>query len=151
LRVWLNSAGQDETVVLDVSPSIEYRKGHISGAWFASKVQLRAALDRTSFAKCLVLTSSDGVSSYFAWSEAKALTQLPIFVLEGGNEAWGNNGFPLETTNLRYATKPIDRYQRPYEGIAASPSAMQAYLDWEHGLVEQLDRDGTHGFQVIRF
>ncbi len=28
-------------------------------------------------------------------------------------------------------------------------AAMQAYLDWEYGLVEQLRRDGTHGFYVI--
>jgi hypothetical protein len=26
---------------------------------------------------------------------------------------------------------------------------MQAYLDWEYGLVEQLWRDATHGFFVI--
>jgi len=26
---------------------------------------------------------------------------------------------------------------------------MQAYLDWEFGLVAQLGRDGTHGFKVI--
>jgi hypothetical protein len=26
---------------------------------------------------------------------------------------------------------------------------MQAYLDWEHGLVAQLERDGTHGFTVL--
>jgi len=26
---------------------------------------------------------------------------------------------------------------------------MQAYLDWEFGLVEQLRRDATHGFFVI--
>jgi len=26
---------------------------------------------------------------------------------------------------------------------------MQAYLDWEYGLVEQLRRDGSHGFFVI--
>jgi hypothetical protein len=26
---------------------------------------------------------------------------------------------------------------------------MQAYLDWEYGLVDQLRRDGTHGFYVI--
>ena len=27
--------------------------------------------------------------------------------------------------------------------------AMQAYLDWEFGLVAQLGRDGTHGFKVM--
>jgi len=26
---------------------------------------------------------------------------------------------------------------------------MQAYLDWEYGLLAQLDRDGTHFFRVI--
>jgi hypothetical protein len=26
---------------------------------------------------------------------------------------------------------------------------MQAYLDWEFGLIAQLDRDGTHGFKVL--
>jgi hypothetical protein len=26
---------------------------------------------------------------------------------------------------------------------------MQAYLDWEFGLVDQLRRDATHGFFVI--
>ncbi|CKV18274.1 Predicted metal-dependent enzyme of the double-stranded beta helix superfamily [Mycobacterium tuberculosis] len=26
---------------------------------------------------------------------------------------------------------------------------MQAYLDWEYGLVAQLERDGTHHFSVL--
>jgi hypothetical protein len=26
---------------------------------------------------------------------------------------------------------------------------MQAYLDWEFGLVAQLGRDATHGFKVL--
>ena len=42
------------------------------------------------------------------------------------------------------------RYQRPYEGTAASAETMQAYLDWEYGLVEQLARDGTHRFRVLK-
>ena len=42
-----------------------------------------------------------------------------------------------------------DRYRRPYEGTDAPREAMQAYLDWEFGLVEQLRRDGTSGFRVI--
>jgi hypothetical protein len=33
------------------------------------------------------------------------------------------------------------RYRRPFEGTEASRDAMQAYLDWEYGLVEQLKRD----------
>ncbi|WP_225007121.1 rhodanese-like domain-containing protein [Novosphingobium percolationis] len=44
---------------------------------------------------------------------------------------------------------PEGRYKRPYEGTDNAAAAMQAYLDWEFGLVEQLRRDGTHGFFVI--
>jgi hypothetical protein len=42
-----------------------------------------------------------------------------------------------------------DVYRRPYEGTDVDPVAMQVYLDWEHGLVAQLGRDGTHGFTVL--
>jgi len=41
------------------------------------------------------------------------------------------------------------RYRRPYEGTDNPKAAMQAYLEWEYGLVAQLARDGTHGFFVI--
>jgi hypothetical protein len=41
------------------------------------------------------------------------------------------------------------RYKRPYEGTDNPKAAMQAYLEWEYGLVAQLARDGSHGFYVI--
>jgi hypothetical protein len=34
------------------------------------------------------------------------------------------------------------------EGTDVTESAMQAYLDWEYGLLEQLRRDGAHGVRV---
>ena len=42
-----------------------------------------------------------------------------------------------------------DVYRRPYEGTATDPAVMRAYLDWEYGLVAQLERDGTHHFRVL--
>ncbi len=49
----------------------------------------------------------------------------------------------------RLAVERRDRYRRPYEGTDNSAEAMQAYLEWEYGLVDQLARDGTHGFRVL--
>ena len=43
----------------------------------------------------------------------------------------------------------LDVYRRPYEGTDVDPAVMQAYLDWEYGLVGQLGRDGSHGFWVL--
>jgi hypothetical protein len=67
------------------------------------------------------------------------------YVLEGGYDC------ALEVKPAVTIPKPdaSERYRRPYEGTDVSPGAMQAYLDWEYGLVEQLRRDGTHGFFVI--
>jgi rhodanese-related sulfurtransferase len=44
---------------------------------------------------------------------------------------------------------PEGRYKRPYEGTDNPEAALRAYLDWEYGLVAQLERDGTHGFYVV--
>jgi hypothetical protein len=72
-----------------------------------------------------------------------------VAVLEGGNAAWAAQGLPLEHGAQRLASERIDRYRRPSEGTDAPREAMQAYLDWEFGLVAQLGRDGTHGFKVL--
>ena len=72
-----------------------------------------------------------------------------VYVLDGGNAAWTAAGHRLEPGETRLASPPIDRYRRPYEGTDVPDSAMQAYLDWEFGLVAQLARDGAHHFQPM--
>ena len=69
--------------------------------------------------------------------------------MEGGNAAWRYSGRP-QSVQARWAVPPTDRYKRPYEGTDNATEAMQSYLDWEFGLVDQLDRDGTHHFEVLR-
>ena len=68
-----------------------------------------------------------------------------VFVLDGGYDGALEVGPPLVLPK----PDPSQRYRRPYEGNDANTSAMQAYLDWEYGLVDQLRRDATHGFYVI--
>jgi len=72
-----------------------------------------------------------------------------VWVLDGGTAAWVAAGLPVESGETHLASDRIDRYRRPYEGTNNPADAMQAYLDWEYGLVEQLKRDGTHHFKVI--
>jgi rhodanese-related sulfurtransferase len=67
-----------------------------------------------------------------------------VLVLEGGFDG------QLETGSTALPPRgPQGRYKRPYEGTDNAAAAMQAYLDWEYGLIDQLARDGTHGFVVI--
>jgi rhodanese-related sulfurtransferase len=135
--------------VIDLAPSPAHRRGHVPGAWFAVRSQLAQALETLPRDLPFVLTSSDGVLARFAAGELQALTGAAPRVLQGGTEAWRQAGLPLESGPPRAANTDNDVYRRPYEGTDNAQEAMQAYLDWEYGLVEQLERDGTHGFYVI--
>ncbi|QWE15892.1 rhodanese homology domain-containing protein [Polynucleobacter sp. AP-Nino-20-G2] len=144
---WLkNDSG---TVFVDVSTHAQYAKGHIPGSWFALRSQFLNALKKLPKADRYVLTSTTGELATFAANEIQALTAAEVVVLSGGNKAWVDAGLELEKGSTRLASPPLDRYKRPYEGTSVDPAAMQAYLDWEFGLVEQLGKDGTHHFWVL--
>ena len=148
LSQWLHAG--EATVVLDFGTGADYQKRHIPGAWFALRSALKQALAASPGAQRYVLTCGDGRLARYAAADLRALTALPVTVLGGGTQAWMAAGLPLEAGATRLASPLIDRYRRPYEGTDNRAEAMQAYLDWEFGLVEQLGRDGTHGFSVIR-
>ena len=92
----------------------------------------------------IVLADDKGVRADMT---ASWLAQMgwEVYVLDGGYDGPLEKGAPLVDCQ-----SPIlsHRYRRPYEGEAAL-RAMQAYLDWEYGLVDQLRRDDSHGFFVI--
>lgn len=145
--VWLkNDSG---TIFIDLSTHANYVKGHIPGSWFVLRSQFSNALDKLPKADRYVLTSTTGELAIFAAHEIQALAKTEVVVLSGGNTAWTNAGLTLEKGPTHLASPPLDRYKRPYEGTNVDPAAMQAYLDWEFGLVEQLAKDGTHHFWVL--
>lgn len=159
LHHWMTSVDARETAVLDFTPSHRYRREHIPGAWFALRPSLHQAIEGIQHARRFVITSEDLAMARFAYPELVSLvdscapalehSERPVYLLDGGNRAWRDAGFGLTSEFPRFASAPADRYKRPYEGTSASPEAMQAYLDWEGGLVKQLSLDGTHHFKVL--
>jgi len=150
LNDWLDRP--EKIVVLDVSPSTHYRQAHIPGAWFVLRSNLAKDWHHIPTAKHYVVTCKTGILSHFAATELELLVAgsgAEVVVLKGGTEAWRTSGFPQESGLTHLASEPIDRYRRPYEGTDNPREAMQAYLDWEFGLVEQLAKDGTHHFSVL--
>ena len=147
LSNWLKT--DSNTLVLDFSTHANYVKGHIPGSWYALRSQLADTLEKIPKVDRYVLTSTPAELSKFVVHELQALTKAEILVLEGGNAAWTSAGLELEKGPTHLASPPLDRYKRPYEGTSVDPAAMQAYLDWEFGLVGQLGKDGTHHFWVL--
>jgi predicted metal-dependent enzyme (double-stranded beta helix superfamily)/rhodanese-related sulfurtransferase len=140
---------EGDTVLLDFTTSANYVKRHIPGAYWALRAQLPQALEKLPVASRYVVTCGSSLLARFVVDELRELTDKPVFLLAGGTAAWIAADLPLEEGETRLAVPRSDRYRRPYEGTDNPREAMQGYLDWEFGLVEQLSRDGTHGFYVI--
>ena len=137
-------------MIIDLSLSRTYRRGHIPGAWFAIRARLEKALAAVPRRDCIVLTSEDGRLADLAAPELAALTDLPVRYLEGGNAAWQAAGHPLTANDVNMADEPIDVWLRPYERAGGVSEAMVEYLTWETDLPERIARDGTADFAQFR-
>ena len=130
----------------DVRDGEDYAAGHIRGFRHYPGGQLVQEIDMAAPVRGarILLTDNMGVRADMT---ASWLAQMgwETYVLDGGYDR------ALECTPPMMLPKPdpSHRYRRPYEGTDVDTRAMQAYLDWEYGLVEQLRRDATHGFFVI--
>ncbi len=129
-----------EATLLDLATSLQYRDGHIPGAWFAVRARLADAKHRIGAVRRLVFTSPDGVLARLAAAEAGGAA------LEGGTAAWKAAGLPLEQGATRMASDTDDIYYRPYDRQSQIEQAMKDYLDWEVALVEQLRREDYLSF-----
>lgn len=130
----------------DVRSEEEYTAGHLAGFRHYPGGQLVQEVDMAAPVRGarIVLTDDRSVRADMT---ASWLAQMgwETYVLEGGYDGALEAGPPQAIPK----PDPSHRYRRPYEGTDIKESAMQAYLDWEYGLVEQLRRDATHGFFVI--
>ena len=140
-------AARDRTLYrFDVRDADEYTAGHLPGFRHYPGGQLVQEIDIAAPARGARILLTDD-KSVRADMTASWLAQMgwEVYVLDGGYDGALEAGPPLviPRPDLQH------RYRRPYEGTTSVTEAMQAYLDWEFGLVEQLRRDATHGFFVI--
>jgi rhodanese-related sulfurtransferase len=156
-RAGVRRLGPEEAVALaaqvhrtlyrfDVRSAEEYAAGHIAGFRHYPGGQLVQEIDMAAPVRGARILLTDD-RSVRADMTASWLAQMgwETYVLDGGYHGALEVGPP----QLLPKPDPSHRYRRPYEGTDVDTSAMQAYLDWEYGLVEQLRRDASHGFFVI--
>jgi len=130
----------------DVRTADEYAVGHIAGFRHYPGGQLVQETDMAAPVRGSRILLADDVGPR-ADMTGSWLAQMgwEVYVLDGGFDGPLETGAPAKLPPV----DPTRRYKRPYEGTDNAAQAMQAYLDWEYGLVAQLERDGTHGFFVI--
>src|ERR1043166_5332394 len=130
----------------DVRSAEEYTAGHLQGFRHYPGGQLVQEIDMAAPVRGarILLTDDKRVRAEMTPSWL-AQMGFDTYVLDGGYDGALESAPPLDLPK----PDPAHRYRRPYEGTTVDPAAMQAYLDWEYGLVEQLRRDASHGFFVI--
>jgi len=139
-----------KAAVLDAGPGLAYRKAHIPGAMWGCRPQLDKVLAAIGPAKCIVITSPDGIRARLAAIDLAELTDARIAVLEGGTDAWAEAGFPTEESpDTPSNADLIDHLVWVAGRRTGNQAEMQQYLDWEQQLIAQLERDGDVPFRIV--
>ncbi|NOT27257.1 MAG: thiosulfate sulfurtransferase [Acidobacteria bacterium] len=154
LEAFLSDAGRT-TYRFDVRTPDEYEAGHPTGFRTAPGGQLVQEADVFAPVRGARIVLWDDQRAR-ADMTASWLAQMAweVYVLDAAvpheieTGPWQPRQGPATNTS-QSDSSGSRRYKRPYEGTDNPREAMQAYLDWEYGLVAQLGRDGTHGFFVI--
>ena len=129
--------------VVDVSLSRSYRAGHLPGARHAIRARLAGNLADWPRERLLALTGEDEALARLAAAELAQELDAPVRCLEGGNGGWTAAGYPMTKADPAYLDEPDDVRVRVNEDAGGMEKAMNDYLEWEIGLVDDIARDGT--------
>ncbi len=134
--------------LLDFAVSRDYRgRGHLPGACWALRARLPECIAMLPGVDEWILTADDERLAHLAAASLSApRPHDAIRVLEGGTPAWIKAGLALETQTERLLTAIDDIWSKPYDR-GDPTAAMQDYLTWEVGLVEQVERDDLVRFE----
>ena len=134
---------RDAAGVVDVSLSRSYRSGHVPGARHGIRARLGRNLADWPGERLLVVTADDEALARLAAADLARELDAPVRCLEGGNEGWTAAGYPMTAAEPAFLDDPDDVRIRVNEDEGGMEKAMNDYLEWEIGLVDDIARDGT--------
>lgn len=135
-------------VLLDLARGLDYRDSHPEGAWWASRTAIAANLSKIPAGAALIVTAPEPMLARLTVADL-AGSGRELLVLEGGRDGWSAAGLPMQSGMTALLSEPQDAYLRPYDRTnrAEIEKAMNAYLDWEVALVEQIKKAGGLAFR----
>ncbi|MDB5914630.1 MAG: Rhodanese-like protein [Ramlibacter sp.] len=137
--------------LFDVDRRASYEKVHATGARFAVPDRLVSFIGDLPPTQAIVLTSPDGVLARSVAAELAERTGRDVRNLVGGTQAWLAAGLPTSSGADGVLTGDDDHWFSPYHhaDLQRRDAGFRAYLDWELGLVEQLQRAGETGIRLL--
>lgn len=136
--------------LVDLRSPRAYRAGHIEGATWSIRPRFEG-LGLTAEKPVVLITSDDGIAAL----AAQRLGELGITnvqQLSGDEATWREAGLKIVAT----PNEPSDadgielvyHWQHRNNPNGGDPAAAHAYLDWEIGLVDQLDQQERDSFRL---
>lgn len=135
----------------DVERRSHYERRHVEGARFAVPDRLPVIVADLPREDAVLILSSDGVLARVVAAELQARTGRDVRAVTGGTRAWAAAALPTRSGAEGVLTGDDDHWYSPYQhaDVSRRNAGFQAYLDWEVGLVAQLDREGEVGFRPL--
>ncbi|MEY3015750.1 MAG: hypothetical protein RJB19_62, partial [Pseudomonadota bacterium] len=134
--------------LVDIRGSQDYRKRHATGAHWATRARL-SQLSQSNPDKPLVLLADDPVAAEYFAEDAKSIGLTVLGLVAGGLKAWQSVGLATESTPLVPADQEcIDFLFFVHDRHDGNLESARRYLEWETGLIAQLDEQERASFQL---
>jgi rhodanese-related sulfurtransferase len=132
---------------IDVGASMRFREEHIPGSRWSTRVRLAA--DARTGKETLVLVAEEADVAKAAAIDLVEAGIGDIRLLDGGLAGWKRAGFPTAASPAEPPdAECIDYLFFVHDRHAGNREAMQQYLQWETGLMAQLDEADKAAFRV---
>ncbi|MGD1877075.1 MAG: rhodanese-like domain-containing protein [Kiloniellaceae bacterium] len=126
-----------ETVLVDASSGESYRKSHIAGALWAIRPRLQGL--QAYLGRPIVVCGDESRASLLA-ADLLAAGHRDVRLLEGGVPAWKAAGLSIESSpDLPPDEEMIDFLIYVHDRQSGSLESARKYLEWETGLIAQMD------------
>lgn len=141
----LDERRRNGATILDLRSSADYRAGHLPGAVWTVRPRIAA---RAGSGPCILVADEPEVAELAALDLVEA-GHREIFSLDSGIDGWQTAGLPLEATpDLPPQTERIDFVAFTHGRHDGNAAASRRYLEWEIGLVDQLDMQERAAFLI---
>ena len=140
----------DAAAVIDFSSSGQYAQGHIAGAWWTTRAYLPDNAPLLPQVQMFVAVAADPRMAILAARDLRALTDVPIRVLEGGMDKWRAMGKEVASGMTRIVGSvddvPIEFLFKPDDDRPTRRAANRRTAEWQYELLEKIERDESFSF-----
>jgi 3-mercaptopyruvate sulfurtransferase SseA len=134
--------------VLDLGPSMRFRKAHVPGSRWSTRA--RVAADTRGAAEPVILVAEDAAIARLASIDLADAGIADVRLLAEGLAAWTNAGHATEgSPGVPPDAECIDYLFFVHDRHAGNREAMKQYLAWETGLLAQLDDRDKASFRIV--